>query len=193
MRTIPPSLILLALLPLTACPAADPGPWLGLDTDEDGDLDEDDVSPGYIAALLGVDLASEGTSGTAEDQAVTSNLVSLFPSGAGGAWNLEATFDLLGGTQLRMSMRFENAGVTQPDLGVGTVTNVSANPVDNSWYAYGSEDLGAIDITDTDVDVASGRYEGAGVLEVLGELEQPTGETVTMHAFAFRDAPLVVP
>ena len=187
----------LLAIPLLGCPAVrgddDNDPFSPLDTNEDGVLDEDDVAPGHVAAQLSVDLASEGTDGDPVDQGVTSNLVSLYPGGSGG-WYLEATFSLDGGTELRLSMRFENDGTDAPAVASGLVTNVSANSGDASeWFGYGSESMGEVEITDSDVDVASGHYEGDGVIEIFGMGEQPTGETIVMHAFGFRDAPVVLP
>jgi len=62
----------------------------------------------------------------------------------------------------------------------------------NSWYAYGNEPGGEVEIVAATVTEGSGFFTGEAVMDVLGEYEQPTGETVTVTAFAFREAPIAL-
>jgi hypothetical protein len=204
---------LLILLPLAlllvACPPGggddDDGgsPLEELDTNGDGVLDPDDLEPGEAAAVLEFDFdAGDDDDDAADDdddvvvddpepeEGVTTTQVTLSPSSS--AWYLEAVFQT-SGPEVTVSLRFENSGEGSPALETGAVTNGNASPDDGSWYAYGSNPGGEVEIVASSATEASGYFHGTAVMDVLGEFEEPTGETVTITAFAFRDAPLSIP
>jgi hypothetical protein len=47
-----------------------------------------------------------------------------------------------------------------------------------------------VEITEVGSGMASGFFSGVATLDVLGQFEEPTGETVLIRGFAFRDAPI---
>jgi len=191
MRLRIPSLLALSLglFVLPGCPAerGNDSTFGSLDTDGDGDLDEDDVAPGEAAMAVTFDFLDEEGEADTTDEALTTSTIELQQTTV--AWNLSAVFRE-GDDALTISLRFEHEG----DLETGThpVSSGSAQPGDGSWYAYASEAGGSIVISSVGDDVGSGHFEGEAAFDVIGEFEQPTGEQVLVTGFAFRDAPLLL-
>jgi hypothetical protein len=160
----------------------------GLDRDGDGVLTADDVDEGEGAVYAAFNLNDEnGDADPTEDGATTAD-VSLSP--ASMAWYLQATLTL-GGEEVTFSLRFENAGGEAPEVGRGIVTNANASSA--SHYAYANESDAEVEITSSDSDSASGFLDGDVSMEVIGEMEQPTGETIVLRGFAFNDVPFLEP
>lgn len=182
------TLLILTLLSLTACPATrdggggEGGPLDDLDTDGDGELTAADLATGEGGIVLTLDFVDEDGEADPTEDGLTTTDVRLEQTFS--AWNLAATF---GGaaSPLTINLRFELEG----DLAVGTwdVSSGSASPDDDSWYAYGSEAGGQVEITNVGDGTGSGHFSGTAELDVLGEFEEPTGEVVRVTAFAFRD------
>lgn len=159
----------------------------GLDRDGDGDLDADDLDAGEAAVYFETDLeiAIEDGEDTVEEGDTSSDVRLIESSG----YSLEASFGAIGGVTFSLWLGTEV-------LAEGTidVSGANAQGDDNAWYAYAPE-IGEATVTLTSVTetTVSGHFEGEIVLEVLGEFEQATGETVTLTGFAFRDAERVLP
>ncbi|GEM_PF-2461359 len=163
----------------------------GLDRNGDGSLDADDVDSGAAAGFLSFDFDADGETGQDPgDQALETTNVTLSPGFE--AWNLEAMFPGEGDLTYSLSLRFENLGTITPGIGAGDVTNGSMSPSDQSWYAYGNDPGGQVEITDATETNASGFFSGTATLDVLGQFEEPTGETVVVRGFAFNEAPLLI-
>ncbi len=198
-RPAAPALLPLAAL-LIACPPGRGGgddddaggdDFGGLDRDGDGTLDPDDVNEGAAASFVSFEFEEDGETGQEPgDEALETTNVTLSPGFE--AWTLEAVFPGGGDLSYSLSLRFENLGTITPGIGAGDVTNGSMSPSDGSWYAYGNDPGGQVEITDANETAASGFFSGEATLDVLGEFEQPTGETVVVHGFAFNEAPLLV-
>ena len=159
----------------------------GLDRNSDGMLDADDVEPGSAASYISLNFEDAAESG---DEALETTTVTLTPGSE--AWSLQATFP--SGTPdltYSLSMRFQNLGTITPALGTGLVTNANMSPSDSAWYAYASDPGGSVEITAATETDASGFFTGPATLEVLGEFEEPTGETIVIHGFAFNGVPAI--
>ena len=150
------------------------------------------MDPGEGASFVSFDFDEDGETGQEPgDKALETTSVNLFAGFE--AWTLEASFP--SGTpdlNYSLSLRFENLGTISPGIGAGDVTNGSMRPTDQSWYAYRNEPGGQVEITAATETTASGFFSGPATLDVLGQFEEPTGETVVIHGFAFNNAPLVV-
>jgi hypothetical protein len=179
-----PSLALFLLLTGCAGPT-DPAGFGGLDADGDGELTAADLEDGEVAVFLQRFDQSAGEPVPLEPEALTTLDATLSPGGSFG-WYVNANLD---GSAL--SLRFE---VTESGLAVGdgAITNASLD-VDDEHFAYASSPDGAVSISDVaeDGSDASGRVTGDVELDVYGAMEQPTGESIRIEAFAFKSVPVV--
>ncbi len=122
------------------------------------------------------------------DEALDTVHVTLSPGS--GAWSVNATFPTgEPDTTYALSRRFENLGEGALALEAGHVTNANISPSDPSWYAYGSEPGGQVEITASD-ETGSGHFSRDATLDLLGPFEEPTSETVVIRALAFNGAPI---
>ncbi len=175
-------LLLATTLPalLVAC---DPAPTAhgGLDRNGDGLLDPADVDDGEIAIYL-TRLSAPDAEGAVEekDTAERSQQVVLEASSA-LAYSLKV--DLADGMQV--SLRFESEDLE----GEAPVTHASATSVDSDLYAFNGNPQSNVTLTSDDTEV-SGSFEGPLDLEVLGAMEEPTGELVRVNSFAFKALPI---
>jgi hypothetical protein len=175
--------LLLSLAAACGGPIGEPA-YGGLDVTGDGVLDVDDVEDGEIAVFFQRLDESTGEPTEVEAVAASTSEASISPGGSFG-WYLNATVD---GAEL--SVRFEAESIA---VGAGTITNASYE-VDDEHFAYASEPGGEVEIVEVNDDgaSASGRLVGEPELEVFGAMEQPTGETVKIGAFAFKTIPVVM-
>ncbi len=150
------------------------GNFGGLDLDGDGKLTPEDVGTGEVAlfVVFNGDGEQVEVAWNATDGAVTrvgAGMYSLRVS-----LENEATYTL--------TVRFEGEDPMGPGSGDVTTTSMSA---DGGWYAYDDAPEATMEITEFEGDRVSGTFVGQSDLDVLGEDEQPTGETVRIVAFAF--------
>lgn len=177
----------LLLAAASACggPLGEPA-YGGLDVTGDGVLDVDDVEDGQVAVFF--QRLDEGGAAPEGDEgvAVSTTDATITPGGSFG-WYLNATVD---GKEL--SVRFEGDFPLAAETGV--ITNASYD-VDDEHFAYASEPGGEVEIVEVHEDgaSASGRLVGEPELEVFGQMEQPTGETIRIGAFAFKTIAIVTP
>ncbi len=183
------TLFLMLLVPLLAgCPPErgtdddddDDSPFGSLDRDGDGDLDADDVDSGEAAAAFTLDFEDEDGEPDVTEEQVTTTEVSLSQTTV--AWSLDATFE-----ELNLSLRIELDGPLV--AGTWPVSSGSANHGED-WWAYTSDAGGDVVISAVGSGIASGHFVGTAEIDVYGPYEEPTGETVVVEGFAFRDAPV---
>jgi hypothetical protein len=185
-------LVLTALLStsLIGCPPArgdddddEESPFGPLDRDGDGDLDADDVDAGEAAAFLVLDFVDEDGEDDVSEEQLTTSVVSLNRTTV--AWSLDATFgdDI---DAVNLSLRFELNG--ELEVGSWDVSSGSANGGgEMGWWGYSGDAGGQVAITAVGDGVASGHFVGQAEIDIYGPYEEPTGETVTVEGFAFRD------
>ena len=158
-------------------------PFGALDRDGDGDLEADDVDPGEAAALVTLDFVDEDGEPDVTEESVTTSVVALNRTTV--AWSLDATFGE-GVDALYLSLRFELNG--ELEVGSWDVSTGSANSGgEMGWWGYSSDAGGQVAITSVGDGIASGHFEGEAEIDVYGPYEEPTGETVRIAGFAFRD------
>lgn len=167
---------------LVACDAGTPA-YGGLDENGDGVLSAADVEAGQLAVHLEIRDADDVIS----DEKAEHMEASLAPVGS-GRWELSGAF----ADGKRLSLNFE---AMELEAGESPLSSASLQATDeeSAFYAFNMEPEGAIVLDSVTEEGVSGAFEGTVELEVLGAMEQPTGETVVVHAFAFKSVPVAQP
>ena len=154
-----------------------------LDRDGDGDLDADDVDPGQAAASFILDFVDEDGEADVTEEQVTTTTVALNRTTV--AWSLDATFGD-GADAVNLSLRFELDG--ELEVGSWDVSTGSANGGGSGgWWGYSDDAGGEVAISSVGDGIASGHFVGEAEIDIYGPYEEPTGETVRIAGFAFRD------
>jgi hypothetical protein len=176
---------------LTGCPPErgddddddEESPFGALDRDGDGDLDADDVDAGEAAASFVLDFVDEDGEADVTEEQLTTTTVAL--SRTTVAWSLDATFGT-GADAVNLALRFELNG--ELEVGSWDVSTGSANGGgEMGWWGYSDDAGGQVAITSVGDYEASGHFIGQAEIDVYGPYEEPTGETVRIDGFAFRE------
>lgn len=160
------------------------GGLAGLDTDGDGELTDADLSSGDAAAYIRVSGGDDdGVEIASEDGGAI-----LVPGD--GSWGL--VMEAGGSYALQLGLYFEDPDFEDFELSVGTGAlqwvNVSSTSEEFLFWASSSD--GSVNVTSTDGETASGYFDGVVDITVADQFESPTGATLRIEGFAFREVPI---